>query len=141
MIIYVKIDRLTGDVIHRRSVEKALDYRGLDKPFPWLELQQTAQPVFNPDTHKLVATITQPDLSDLTIDVPATAKRVHGWNKVALNVAEQTRQKQQKIDGLHSGLFRIIEDLAAYSVNGTPLSVEVLAKINTIRRLRGEADL
>jgi len=144
MTNYVKIDRATGDILKRKKA--ASMERVFDKTSVWIELEKQSQPVYDEDTQKLVSSVTQPDMSDLNVDVSPTAKRVEGWDIVALNAGELNRRKQDKIANLDHTLTRIAEDVMVAIATGQPLErasfpPQVWATINARRSLRGQADV
>ena len=143
-MIYVKIDRATGDVIRRKKAY-AME-RIFNKPTVWIEFEKGAQPTYDPETHKLLPLVTQPDLSDLNVDVDPSSKRVEGWQSVALTADELVQRRNDKISGLDRGLTRIIEDLMVAVATGQTLDrsafpEQVWNKINQRRALRGQADV
>ena len=77
MTSWVKIDRKTGNVLKMRT-EDSLN-RVFNKSSVWIELEKKDAPEYNSITHKLNKTIVQPDLSDLSVDVPSSSKRVEDW--------------------------------------------------------------
>jgi hypothetical protein len=84
-----KNDRSTGNIVNRKELNNP--ERALNKPFVWLPEERDAQPEYNKETHKLVQTETIPDLSDTTVDVSQDAKRVLGFDVVALTEEEKAR--------------------------------------------------
>ena len=105
---YAKIDRSTGAVIKMKIYTDNMD-RPLNKPFVWLTIEQKAPPVFDKETHKLVGTVTQPDLSDLSLDVPVNAKRVIGTKAVILTAEELQDKIDAKIDNSNNEMARAVE--------------------------------
>jgi|8_EtaG_2_1085327.scaffolds.fasta_scaffold00570_11 hypothetical protein len=91
MTEWVKIDRATGDVLKRRTEDKL--ERVFNKPVVWIKLEKKDAPDFDANTHKLNATVTQPDLSDLSVAVSPSAKRVEGYEAVALSNKEVIERK------------------------------------------------
>jgi len=91
MTKWVKIDRATGDVLKRRTEDKL--ERVFNKPVVWIEVEKKDAPEYDAATHKLNATVTQPDLSDLSVAVPTDAKRVEGYEAVALSDSEIAASK------------------------------------------------
>lgn len=136
---YVKVDRATGDVLKRRQFNNPT--RDITKPYVWIPVQRDAPPAFDPDTHKLVATETMPDLSGT---ISPTDALVYGWNVVALTAQEVTERNNKKIAATDGGLIRGVEDLITLIAQGTPLNRNnlpsaVLDKVNARRALRGQA--
>lgn len=86
MTNFVKIDRATGDVLKQRSTNNL--ERVFNKSTVWIELEINNKPIFDPNSQRLVPTLAQPDLSDLNVDVSPTAKRVQGWEAIALTAQE-----------------------------------------------------
>ena len=74
MTEWVKIDRKTGNVLKRRTEDKL--ERVFNKPLVWIELEKKDVPEYDATTHKLTPVVTQPDLSDLSVAVSPSAKRV-----------------------------------------------------------------
>ncbi len=83
---FVLIDRLSGDVLRR--INEAPTNPVYNKGRVWLELIRSPRPNYDATTHKLVAEIIQPDLSDLSTDVDPSAQRQEGWIIVALTQQE-----------------------------------------------------
>tara|TARA_Y100000310_G_C20627424_1_gene786732 strand:+ start:23 stop:463 length:441 start_codon:yes stop_codon:yes gene_type:complete len=139
---YAKIDRSTGDVVDRKNKDNPR--RALNKPFVWLEEVRNNAPVHDKETHKAVPVIEQPDLSDLGIPVPVTAKRVFSFNIVALSAQELQDNKIRKIASTDHLLARIVEDIlvnvATKGSVGTrdDYPAKVWTKINNRRALRGK---
>ena len=141
---YSKIDRSTGSIAKRKEFDNP--ERALNKPFVWLPEERDAQPEYNKETHKLVQTDTIPDLSDMAIDVPQDAKRVLGFNVVALTEEEKARIKTGKIADSDGALARMTEDILVIIAQGGVLEKdsfadEVWEKVNTRRVLRGEDEV
>lgn len=86
MTTWVKIDRATGDVLKRRTEDKL--ERVFNKPVVWLEVEKKDAPEYDASTHKLTPVVTQPDLSDLSVAVSPSAKRVETYKAVKLTDAE-----------------------------------------------------
>jgi len=110
MAWYVKIDRSNGSVVKRKEFSGDRE-RAFHKPFVWLEEIQETKPVFDPETHKLVQTITQSDLSDMDIDVDPLEQRVKGYDIVLLSVEELQVRLDRKISLSDGAMFGIIERL------------------------------
>lgn len=144
MEIYAKIDRSTGQIVKRKEFDDP--NRALNKPFVWLEVEQETSPSYDVETHKLVPTITQPDLSDLNIDVSPTAKRVQGYNIVALTAQEISTRLDNKIDASNNKMVRAVELILTKIAqkNGVALEksdfpAKVWTTINARRALRGQS--
>ena len=141
---YSKIDRSTGDIVKRKEFNNP--ERALNKPFVWLPEERDAQPDCNKETHKLVQTETIPDLSDMTVDVSQDAKRVLGFDVVALTEEEKARIKTRKIEDSDGVLARMTEDILVIIARGGTLEKdsfadEVWEKVNVRRVLRGEDEV
>tara|TARA_Y100000310_G_scaffold236502_1_gene239684 strand:+ start:4960 stop:5403 length:444 start_codon:yes stop_codon:yes gene_type:complete len=141
---YAKIDRSTGDVIKRKEFDDP--NRVLNKPFVWLEEQRDPEPAYNKETHKLVGTVTQPDLSDLQVDVSSNVKRVFGFDTVALTAQEIDTRRDEKIDRTNDKMVRVVELILTKiaTKNGVALEksdfpAKVWTAINNRRALRGES--
>ncbi len=143
-MIFVKIERATGDILKRKEAP-SMD-RVFNKKAVWIELERKSQPDFNPETHKLVATVEQPDLSDLSTDVDPSTKRVEGWLAVPLDGGEIQGRTNGKISATDHKLARITEDIMVAIATGEPLTRDtfhpkVWEKINKRRQLRGQSDV
>jgi hypothetical protein len=141
---YSKIDRSTGNIVNRKELNNP--ERALNKPFVWLPEERDAQPEYNKETHKLVQTETIPDLSDTTVDVSQDAKRVLGFDVVALTEEEKARINTQKIADSDGVLARMTEDILVIIARGGTLEKdsfadEVWEKVNVRRVLRGEDEV
>ena len=141
---YSKIDRSTGNIVKRKELNNP--ERALNKPFVWLPEERDAQPEYDKETHKPVQTETIPDLSDMAIDVSQDAKRVLGFDVVALTEEEKARIKTGKIANSDGVLARMTEDILVIIAQGGVLEKdsfagEVWEKINTRRLLRGENEI
>lgn len=141
MIRWVKVDRATGNVLKYKKADSLR--RDLSKKLVWIELQEDVQPAYNPETQKIVKAVTQPDLSDLSIDVDPTAKRIEGWAIVTLDTVELEIIKNNKIARTDSWLVRAFEDVLVLISKGTPLNKNnlpqsVIDKLNARLVLRGE---
>jgi len=112
MARYAKIDRATGNVLKVREFNNP--DRVFNKTHVWIEIVQNATPAYNPDTHKLVRTVTQSDLSDLQVDVDPSEKRVLGYNVVALNAGELQVVTDGKVSATNDQLFDAVELLYTY---------------------------
>ena len=108
MTSWVKIDRKTGNVLKMRT-EDSLN-RVFNKPFVWIELEKKDAPEYNSITHKLNKTIVQPDLSDLSVDVPSSSKRVEDWETVALSDSEIAANKDAQYSSPETVLFKLAHD-------------------------------
>ena len=141
---YSKIDRSTGNIVNRKELNNP--ERALNKPFVWLPEERDAQPDYNKETHKLVQTDTIPDLSDMTVDVSPDAKRVLGFDVVALSADEKEQIRLGKIAGSDGDLAKLTEDILVIIAQGGVLekdsfAEEVWEKINARRLLRGEDEV
>ena len=141
---YSKIDRSTGNIVKRKEFDNPK--RALNKPFVWLPEERDAQPEYDKETHKLVQTDTIPDLSDMTVDVSPDAKRVLGFDVIALTEEEKARIKAGKIAASDGTLARMTEDILVIIAQGGVLEKdsfveEVWEKINARRVLRGEDEV
>jgi hypothetical protein len=143
---YAKIDRATGKVLKQKSSEGM--ERVFNKPTVWIEvIQKEPIPAYDTETHKIVKTVDQPDLSNLSIDVSHDAQRVLGYDVVALNSEELQVVADTKINKMVRELSSIIELLftkIAITNDGVAFSRtdfpdEVWDKINAIRTIRGES--
>ena len=108
MTEWVKIDRATGNVLKRRTEDKL--ERVFNKPLVWLELEKQEVPDFDASTHKLSKTVTQPDLSDLSVAVSPSTKRVEGWEVVALSDSEIAANKDAKYSPPTTVMFKLAMD-------------------------------
>ena len=108
MTKWVKIDRATGNVLKRRT-EDNLE-RVFNKPVVWIELEKKDAPEYDAATHKLNATVTQPDLSDLSVAVPTDAKRVEGYEAVALSDSEIAANKDAEYSPATTVMFKLAMD-------------------------------
>jgi|TARA_Y100000034_G_scaffold102014_1_gene126663 hypothetical protein len=139
MVPYAKIERATGEVLKRKRMSEPV--RALHKAEVWLPVERPAPPAFNPDTHKLAEKITQPDLSNLAVDVPADAVRIEGHKKIALTGAEKQARTNAKIAALDHGMARVAEDVAVAMVTAGDVPQAAIDKINARRRLRGQSEI
>ena len=108
MTKWVKINRATGNVLKRRTEDKL--ERVLNKSVVWIELEKKDAPEYDAATHKLNATVTQPDLSDLSVAVSADAKRVEGYEAVALSDSEIVASKDAQYAGPITVAFKLAMD-------------------------------
>ena len=108
MTKWVKINRATGNVLKRRT-EDNLE-RVFNKPDVWIELEKKDAPEYDAATHKLNATVTQPDLSDLSVAVPTDAKRVEGYEAVALSDSEIAANKDAEYSPATTVMFKLAMD-------------------------------
>ena len=108
MTKWVKIDRATGNVLKRRTEDKL--ERVFNKPVVWIEVEKKDAPEYDASTHKLNATVTQPDLSDLSVAVPTDAKRVEGYEAVALSDSEIAAAKDAAYSPPTTVMFKIAMD-------------------------------
>ena len=105
MTDWVKIHRATGNVLKRRTEDKL--ERVFNKPVVWIEVEKKDAPEYDASTHKLNATVTQPDLSDLSVAVSPSAKRVEGWEAVALSDSEIAANKDAKYSPPTTVMFKL----------------------------------
>ena len=136
---YVKIDRGSGEVLKRKT--SARMERVFDKPTVWLPLERVERPAFDPEVYKLVAKITQPDLSDLTKKVPVGTKRIETWNTVKLTEAELVTRAEVQISLSDPLLTRAVEDLLVLIATNQTLTRAMFAdaiweNVNKRRKLR-----
>ncbi len=103
MTLYAQIDRANGTVLEYRDV--AAMERALNKRIVWIPVVRVAKPNFNSDIERLTATVTQPDLSNLAVDVPANAERVEGWAVETISLAACKSNKKAKVDALLAQKF------------------------------------
>tara|TARA_R100001443_G_scaffold90665_1_gene97177 strand:+ start:83 stop:490 length:408 start_codon:yes stop_codon:yes gene_type:complete len=108
MTEWVKIDRATGNVLKRRT-EDSLE-RVMNKAVVWIELDKKDAPEYDASTHKLEPVVTQPDLSDLSVDVPSSSKRVEDWEAVALSDSEIAANKDAQYAQPVSVFFKLAMD-------------------------------
>lgn len=108
MTKWVKIDRATGNVLKRRTEDKL--ERVFNKPVVWIEVEKKDAPEYDTATHKLNATVTQPDLSDLSVAVPTDAKRVEGYEAVALSDSEIAANKDAEYSPPTTVMFQLAMD-------------------------------
>ena len=108
MTEWVKIDRATGEVLKKRTEDKL--ERVFNKPQVWIELDKKNAPEYDASTHKLNAIVTQPDLSDLSVDVPSSSKRVEDWEAVALSESEIAANKDAQYAQPVSVFFKLAMD-------------------------------
>ena len=144
MTEWVKIDRATGDVLKRRTEDKL--ERVFNKPVVWIKLEKKDAPDFDASTHKLNATVTQPDLSDLSVAVSPSAKRVEGYEAVALSNDEIDAAKRIKLRVTDSNMAQITEELMTAIAQGKTLNRAAFPdstweKINERRKIRGESEV
>ena len=144
MTEWVKIDRATGNVLKRRT-EDSLE-RVMNKAVVWLEVEKKDAPDFDASTHKLNATVTQPDLSDLSVAVSPSTKRVEGWEAVALSDKEVSEAKEIAVRVTDRNMAQITEELMVAIAEGKTLNRAAFSdatweKINERRNIRGESDI
>ena len=140
---YAKIDRATGKVLKQKSSEGM--ERVFNKPSVWIPLEQTNQPPYDLKTHKLVQEVTQPDLSDLNVDVLPGAKRVEGYTVVALTAQELQKRLEQELITTSNQLFKAVELLYEWIAGNGGVAPSrsdfpngLWTKLNARRALRGE---
>jgi len=144
MITWKLIDRATGAVLKTKTEDSMT--RVLNKPKVWLPVRFDSRPVYDADTHKLQASVAQPDLSDLSTDVDPEAVRVEGWSVTALSSDELADRKVARIKDTDRHMLRMVEDVMVALATGKQLKrasfpAELWEKINTRRRLRGLEDV
>ena len=144
MTEWVKIDRASGDVLKRRTEDKL--ERVFTKPVVWIELQKRDAPKYDAATHKLNATVTQPDISDLSVAVPTDAKRVEGYEAVALSDKEVGEVKEIAVRVTDRNMAQITEELMVAIAEGKTLNRAAFSdatweKINERRKIRGESEV
>mgnify|MGYP003117407546 CR=1 FL=1 len=144
MTEWVKIDRATGNVLKRRT-EDSLE-RVMNKAVVWIELDKKNAPEYDASTHKLNATVVQPDLSDLSQTVPTDAKRVEGYEAVALSDKEVREAKEIAVRVTDRNMAQITEELMTAIATGKTLNRAAFpdstwAKINERRKIRGESEI
>ena len=93
---WVKIDRSNGNVIKGKTAAELK--RVFNKPTVWLELVREARPNFDLNTQKLVAQVQQSDLSNLSVDVDPSEKRVESWSVVSLSSDELAKRTSDRIE-------------------------------------------
>ena len=117
---YAKIDRATGKVLKVKEFDNI--NMPLNKPHVWIEIVKEDITVYDRETHKAVRTITQPDLSDLDIDVSPTVQRVLGYDVIPLSPDELQTVTLGKIKATNEMLFDMVERImAAIANNPAPL--------------------
>lgn len=141
---WVKIDRATGDVLKHKN-EKSIN-RVFNKPTVWLELVREGPPDIDLNIKKIVADIQQSDLSDLSVDVDPSEKRIESWKVVSLSAEELAKRTSDRIDQTDHLLSKIVEDIMVAIATGASLtrdtfSAAVWNQINERRSLRGEDDV
>ena len=141
---WVKIDRSNGNVIKGKTAAELK--RVFNKSTVWLELVREARPNFNLNTQKLVAQVAQSDLSDLSVDVDPSEKRVESWSVVSLSSDELAKRTSDRIEETDYLLAKIVEDIMVVIATGATLnraafSSDVWDQINARRSLRGEDDV
>jgi hypothetical protein len=108
MTEWVKIDRKTGNVLKRRTEDKL--ERVFNKPVVWIEVEKKDAPDFDASTHKLTQVVTQPDLSDLSVAVSPSAKRVETYKAVKLSDEEVVSRKNSVYAQPASVTFKLAHD-------------------------------
>ena len=108
MTEWVKIDRKTGNVLKRRTEDKL--ERVFNKPLVWIELDKKDAPDFDASTHKLTPVVTQPDLSDLSVAVSPSAKRVETYKAVKLSDEEVVSRKDAEYSPPTTVMFKMAMD-------------------------------
>jgi len=144
MTEWVKIDRATGNVLKRRT-EDSLE-RVMNKAVVWIELDKKDAPEHDASTHKLNATVVQPDLSDLSAAVSTDAKRVEGFEAVALSDKEVGEAKEIAVRVTDRNMAQITEELMTAIAKGKTLNRAAFSdatweKINERRKIRGESEI
>ena len=128
MALYAKIDRATGAVIEYRDLTDPV--RAMHKDQVMLPVTKNAKPPFNADIERLTGTVTQPDLSNLLVNVSPTAERVEGWQVDTLPLATCKANKRAKVDAL---LAVKIAAGRVYSGNTYQIRAQDLTNITGIR--------
>ncbi len=128
MALYAKIDRTTGAVLEYRELTDPV--RAMHKEHVMLPVTKSAKPPFNADIEKLTVTVTQPDLSNLLVNVSPTAERVEGWQVDTLPLATCKANKRAKVDVL---LATKIAAGRVYSGNTYQIRSQDLTNITGIR--------
>ena len=105
-----------------------------------------ARPNFDLNTQKLVAQVQQSDLSNLSVDVDPSEKRVESWSVVSLSSDELAKRTSDRIEETDYLLAKIVEDIMVVIATGATLnraafSSDVWDQINARRSLRGEDDV
>ena len=108
MTDWVKIDRKTGNVLKRRTEDKL--ERVFNKPLVWIELEKKDAPEYDATTHKLTPVVTQPDLSDLSVAVSPSAKRVETYKAVKLSDEEVVSRKDAEYSPPTTVMFKLAMD-------------------------------
>jgi hypothetical protein len=108
MTEWVKIDRATGNVLKRRT-EDSLE-RVMNKAVVWIELDKKDAPEYDASTHKLEPVVTQPDLSDLSVAVSPSAKRVETYKTVKLTDEEVVSRKDANYSPPTTVMFKLAMD-------------------------------
>ena len=143
-MIYIKYNRVESKEIARNSYDNPK--RALDKKVVLLPLVLELQPVFDPRTEELNKTITVPDLSDLSVDVPENATYTEGWVKVPIGAKRRQELIDIEIANTNGMLVPYLEDLIvaiaeAKNFNKLVIPVEILKVVNRRRQLRGLPDV
>jgi hypothetical protein len=144
---YAKINRDSGNVIKEKDFSTD-NPRALNKPFVWLPVEQEVVPSYDEETHKVVHTVTQPDLSDLNVNVSPIAKRVQGYDIVVLSAQELQDKIDVKLTATDNQLTKAVELIfTKIATNGgvalqrSDFPNSLWDKINARRALRGEAPI
>jgi|TARA_R110000765_G_scaffold109261_2_gene200385 hypothetical protein len=143
-MIYIKYDRVNSKEISRNSYDNPK--RTLDKKVVLLPLTLEVQPTFNPRTEELNKTITVPDLSNLSIDVPENTTYTEGWAKSTLSAEAQQQLIDIEISNTDGLLVYYLEDLIvaiaeAKTFDKLVIPAEILKVVNRRRNLRGLPDV
>lgn len=128
MALYAKIDRATGALLEYRELTSPV--RSLNKAHVMLPVTRDAKPPFDEDTEQVTAAITQPDLSNLTIDVPSNASRVEGWTVSDRTLVRAKANRRAKVDAL---LAEKLDAGRSYGGNVYQLRLQDLANITAMR--------
>jgi len=144
MTEWVKIDRKTGNVLKRRTEDKL--ERVFNKAVVWIEVEKKDAPDFDASTHKLTPVVTQPDLSDLSVAVSPSAKRVETYKAVKLSDDEAKEAKEIKVRVTDRNMAQITEELMVAIAEGKTLNRAAFSdatweKINERRKIRGESEI
>ena len=144
MTDWVKIDRATGEVLKKRTEDKL--ERVFNKPQVWIELDKKNAPEYDATTHKLTPVVTQPDLSDLSVAVSPSAKRVETYKAVKLSNEEVKEAKEIKVRVTDRNMAQITEELMVAIAEGKTLNRAAFSdatweKINERRNIRGESGI
>lgn len=93
----------------KRRTEDKLE-RVFNKPLVWIELEKKDAPEYDATTHKLTPVVTQPDLSDLSVAVSPSAKRVETYKAVKLSDEEVVSRKDAEYSPPTTVMFKLAMD-------------------------------